>query len=143
MVSNSSLAPSWCSLGAMKEERTKRITLRLPAGLHDQIAGEADEAARSLNGEIISRLASTLAGAALAIPDSLRDQIAERAQAASTTFELELIRAIVAGLSPGAPAVLVVEHRENIRIRSADALITAALKQLPADTVLRFTKIKK
>jgi hypothetical protein len=127
----------------MNEEQTTRITLRLPQALHAQLAEEADDASRSLNGEIVSRLASTLTGAALAIPDSIRDEITARAQAASTTFELELIRAIVAGLSPGAPAVLVVEHRDNVPLRAAGALIDAALKQLPPDAVLRFTKLKK
>lgn len=127
----------------MNEEQTTRITLRLPQALHSQLAEEADEASRSLNGEIVSRLASTLTGAALAIPDSIRDEISARARAASTTFELELIRAIVAGLSPGAPAVLVIEHRDNVQLRAAGTLIDAALKQLPPDTVIRFAKLKK
>ncbi|MHB9833860.1 Arc family DNA-binding protein [Paraburkholderia terrae] len=127
----------------MDKEQTIRITLRLPEPMHQQLVEEADDASRSLNGEIVARLAATLSGEAPALPQSLRDEITERANTAATTFELELIRAVVAGLSPGAPAVLVVEHNHDVSIRSAGALLEAAVKQLPPDTMLRLSKRKK
>jgi hypothetical protein len=42
----------------MADEDEVRITLRLPAGLRNDIAQSAAENARSMNGEIIARLAS-------------------------------------------------------------------------------------
>lgn len=142
MVSNSGLTPPWCSLGAMTEDEKSRITLRLPPALHAQLSHAAEIASRSLNGEIVARLAASFPGEALDLPHSVREAIQDRARAASTSFEAELIRAVVAGLSRGAPAVLMVESARELTLANAQALLEAARRQLPPDTLLMFPKKK-
>jgi hypothetical protein len=121
----------------MDEDEKARITLRLPSDLHALLVEEIERSDRSLNGEIISRIRSSFQGAAYPLPRSVRDAIQERAAAASTTFDAELLRALTAGLHRGAPAVLMIELSDKTTLSKAAALIDAALKHLPADTVIK------
>ncbi|MCX4812942.1 Arc family DNA-binding protein [Streptomyces sp. NBC_01239] len=52
------LGPSFCS-GDTDEE--KRITVRLPAELHERLAAQATRDHRSVNGEIVHLLEAALA----------------------------------------------------------------------------------
>lgn len=121
----------------MDEDQQARITLRLPSDLHALLIAETERSDRSLNGEIISRVRGSFHGAAYPLPRSIRDAIQERATAASTNFDAELLRALTAGLHRGAPAVLMVELGDKVTLAKAAALIDAALKQLPPDTIIK------
>jgi hypothetical protein len=44
----------------MDEEKFIRVTLRLPKGLHETIAAEADRKASTTNAEVVSRLEKSL-----------------------------------------------------------------------------------
>jgi hypothetical protein len=122
----------------MDDAQIERLTLRIPSDLHDRLSAEADLANRSLNGEIVDRLASTFSGQVAALPHGLRNAIAERAKAASTSFETELIRLLVAGLDHKAPAVLLVEFPSSTPLAKVGSLIDAAREKLPPESLIRF-----
>lgn len=113
------------------------FTLRIPEGLRDELDAEAKKANRSLTGEIIERLASSLVDVESALPPGVHAALNARATAASTSFEEELVRAVVAGLDHKAPAVLLVEVSNSISLSKVGALIDAALSKLPPNTLLR------
>lgn len=120
----------------MDDDKQIRITLRLPRDIHDQLGAEAEISNRSLNGEIVARLSSTIAEPSLTLPKSLHDAISARAHNASTSFQEEMVRALAAGLDRKAPAVLLVELTDRISLGRVGKLLDEARERLPADTAV-------
>lgn len=121
----------------MDDDKTTRITLRIPSELAEYIKAETAQSTRSLNGEIVARLASTIYGPSVHLPPDMLSAINARAEAASTSFQTELVRALAAGLDRRAPAVLIVEMSNSVAISKLGALLDAAREQLPPETAVR------
>ncbi|MFC0132057.1 Arc family DNA-binding protein [Massilia eurypsychrophila] len=131
------LAPMTNEKPTRTPQAADKYIVRLPEGMRDRIAAAAKESNRSMNAEIVQRLAITLssseelnaelesAGYAV-LPRLMTMEIADRAATEGASIQEMTARIFAAGMHKDAPEVLYISVQPGATVQDVRAVLEAA-----------------